>query len=87
MKIKYSPQKANHDTVINIVDDNTIIIDDIEYNFDTASVAWPNIAMQTNHAILSAYRDETGELFIEVLRQYTNTTADWDTGDYHDFNR
>lgn len=99
MKIKYSPMKWNpyaknrfaeyikENTEIEIVNENTIRIDGIEYSFDNASITWPDVYEQTNGSILEAHRDETGELYLTVRRSYTDNCSEWDTGDYHDFNR
>jgi len=88
MMIKYSPVKSDtEDTSIKYVDENTIIIDGEEYQFDSNSVIWPTIYDDTNGKILDAYVNDNGELYITVRRFYTGSCSDWDTGDYHDFNR
>jgi len=93
MKIKYIPVYDTYNTVIEYIDESTIKIDDELYEFDTESVEWPDIFTQTNGKITSARRDETGELYIEVVRTYYYENAgavipqpEWDTGDYHDIN-
>ena len=84
MKIKYSPIKSdNVDTVIEPIDENTVKIDDEQYEFDFDSVLWPDIQEQTKGAINSAYR-ANGELYLEIRRYYTYSCSLWDTGDYHD---
>lgn len=94
MKIKYIPVYSNYNTVIEYIDENTIKIDDELYEFDTESVEWPDIYTQTNGKITSARRDETGELYLDVIRKYYYEDAGavipqpiWDTGDYHEINR
>ena len=93
MKIKYIPVYDTYNTVIEYIDESTIKIDDELYEFDTESVEWPDIYTQTNGKITSARRDETGELYIEVVRTYYYENAgavipqpEWDTGEYHDIN-
>ena len=81
MRIKYSPQKADHDTIINVIDENTVSIDGAEHSFDAESVAYPDIAQETQCAILEAHR-ENGELFLTVLRQYTTSWQEWYCADY-----
>ena len=84
MKIKYSPIKSgNVDTIIEPIDENTVRINDEQYEFDTDSVVWPDIQEQTKGAINSAYR-ANGELYLEIRRYYTYSCSLWDTGDYHD---
>ena len=83
MRIKYSPQKAEHDTIINVIDENTVSIDGAEHSFDAESVAYPDIAQETQCAILEAHR-ENGELYLTVLRQYTGSCSAWDDGQYHE---
>lgn len=81
MKIKYSPVHANKDTIIAAVNENTLHIDGVEYEFDTESVTWPDIATQTEGVILEAYR-ESGELYVTVRRFYSGSCSGWDTGAY-----
>lgn len=84
MKIKYSPIKSdNVDTVIEPIDENTVKIDDEQYEFDFDSVLCPDIQEQTKGAINSAYRVDN-ELYLEIRRYYTYSCSLWDTGDYHD---
>jgi len=84
MKIKYSPIKSdNIDTIIEPVDENTVKIDEEQYEFDPNSVVWPSIQEQTKGAINSAYRVDN-ELYLEIRRYYTYSCSLWDTGDYHD---
>ena len=88
MRIKYSPVKSDtEDTNIQFIDEKTILIDGEEYQFDSDSVIWPTIYNDTNGKILDAFVDDNGELCITVRRFYTCSCQDWDTGDYHDFNR
>ncbi len=89
MKIKYSPvRNDSENTEIKILNENTIQIDEEVYEFDPASVEWPEIAEQTEFRILEAKRDEKGELWLVVRRFYTQLAwPDWDTGSYHDINR
>ena len=83
MRIKYSPQKAGHDTVIKYVDNDTISIDGVEHGFDAESVQYPDIAQETNCAILEAHR-EGEELYLTVLRQYMVSCSNFDDGKYHE---
>ena len=83
MRIKYSPQKAEHDTIIKVIDENTVNIDGIEHSFDADSVAYPDIAQETQWAILEAHREDD-ELYLTVLRQYTGSCSEWDDGQYHE---
>jgi len=81
MRIKYSPQKAEHDTVIKIIDGNTISIDGIEDGFDSESLNYPGIATETDFRILEAHR-EKGELYLTIIRQYTTSWQEWYSADY-----
>jgi hypothetical protein len=85
MKIKYSPVHTDRqNTIIKYIDGNTIMIDGKTYEFDLESVAWEDIAEQTDYLILDAKR-LNGELWITIRRYYTDIRRpDWDTGDYHD---
>ena len=83
MRIKYSPQKAGHDTIIKVIDENTVSIDGIEHGFDAESVAYPDIAQETQYAILEAHR-ENGELFLTVLRQYRTSWREWYSDEYQE---
>ena len=83
MHIKYSPQKAEHDTIINVIDDNTISINGVAHGFDAESISYPDIAQETQCAILEAHRED-GELYLTVLRQYTGSCSEWDDGQYHE---
>lgn len=82
MKIKYSPCSTNKETTIEVIGDNTLRIDGVDYEFDAESVTWPDISQQTENIILEAYR-EAGELYVTVRRFYSGTCSGWDTGDYH----
>jgi len=84
MRIKYSPQKAEHDTVIKIIDENTISINGEEYGFDSESIEWPSIAIDTNYKILEAHR-ENEELYLTVLRQYSQSWQEWYSENYQEF--
>ena len=83
MNLKYSPCKHDRDTLITVMDDNSLSIDGEVYEFDPMDVAWPTIAQDTNGVILEAHR-EGGELFCTVRRFYSGGCGDWDTGDYHE---
>jgi len=85
MKIKYSPVHTdNKNTIIEYVDENTIMIDGEKYEFDPESVDWDNIATQTDYLIMDAKRID-GELWLTIRRYYTDIRRpDWDTGGYHD---
>lgn len=82
MKIKYSPCHTNKDTEIEAASENTLRIDDTDYEFDLESVTWPEISTQTEGVILEAHR-EANELFVTVRRFYSGSCSGWDTGDYH----
>jgi len=81
MRIKYSPQKANHDTIIKVIDENTVSIDGVDHGFDPDAVSFPAIGKETNYAVLEAHR-ENGELYLTVLRQYTTSWQEWYSKDY-----
>ena len=81
MRIKYSPQKADHDTIIKVIDENTVSVDGVEHEFDPESVSFPYVAQETQYAVLEAHR-ENGELFLTVLRQYTTSWQEWYSPDY-----
>ncbi len=80
MKIYFSPCKSDKETSIKVIDSNTIDIDGEVFSFDTASIAWENLAEVTNNKILDAYRKD-GELFIKILRFY-KYACPWDTATY-----
>jgi hypothetical protein len=85
MKLKYSPiYNDNQNTIIEYIDENTILIDGETYEFDLNTVIWDDISAQTNGAILEVKRVD-GELCLTVRRYYIDIISpDWDTGDYHD---
>ncbi len=80
MKIWYSPCKTGKETSIEIVNENKIIIDGFDFEFDANSIYWQDIYSQTEGKILDARRIN-GELHLKVLREYEKTCP-WDTGDY-----
>jgi hypothetical protein len=80
MKIWYSPCKTGTETQIKFINENTINIDGEDYEFDLNSIVFPDIAQQTNNAILDAKRID-GELYLKVFRGYTDSCP-WDTGTY-----
>ena len=82
MYIKYSPCKSNIDTSFQIIDDNTIIINGEEYEFDISSISWPDIRNQTNGSILEAHRESDGSLYLTIIRKYTDSCVLWDNGSY-----
>lgn len=94
MRIKYSPIKWNPyakldvfpDTEIQYINENSIKIDGVLFEFDPESVEWPDIFEQTNEIIIEAKRDESNELLLEIRRFFTES-REWDTGDYHVINR
>ena len=57
MQIHYSPCKAHHDTIIQVLSEDKLVIDGTEYEFDPDSVIWPDINAQTDGKILEAKRD------------------------------
>jgi hypothetical protein len=85
MKLKYSPiYNDNQNTIIEYIDENTILVDGETYEFDLDTVIWDDISAQTNGVILEVKRVD-GELCLTVRRYYTDIISpDWDTGDYHD---
>jgi len=83
MRIKYSPCKSYRDTVIKVIGENTITIDGDDHAFAADSVSWPDIFAETNGAIIEAHRED-GELCLTVLRFYSQSCSDWDSGNYHD---
>ncbi len=83
MRIKYSPCKHDHDTSIRVIDGNTLQIDGKPYEFPSDAVTFPDIAIQTGGAILEAHR-EGGELYLTVLRFYSGSCTEWDTGAYQE---
>ena len=95
MKIKYSPCKWNPnsahnfpagtkpDTQIKVLNDDSIEIDGKSFEFDPASVEWPDIHTQTNSLISEAHRED-GELFLTIRRFYTYSCSGWDTGTFWD---
>jgi hypothetical protein len=85
MKLKYSPVHSTKDTIIEATGENTLRIDGEDYEFDLASVTWPEIRKQTEDAILEAHR-ENGELFVVVRRYYSGSCNAWDTAEYWEVN-
>lgn len=83
MKLKYSPCHSNRDTIIEVTGENTLRVDGEDYEFDIASVAWPEIREQTESVILEAHR-ENGVLFVTVRRFYSGSCTGWDTAQYHE---
>ena len=93
MQIKYSPvmfnayspacMNINPNTEIKYVDENTINVDGLDYEFDSNSIQFPNINVDTLGVIISAIRDT--ELHLTVRRFYSNDCSTWDTGMESDF--
>lgn len=95
MKIKYSPclwnPNAAHnfsegtlpDTTVVVKDENTLIIDGEDHEFDESAVTFPMIAQDSGGRIPEAHR-ENGELYVTVRRFYTGSCSAWDDGQYHD---
>ena len=83
MHIKYSPCNGKKNTDITVKDATTIVIDGEEYVFDADGVQWPSVAKETDGAILEAHR-ENGELYLTVMRFYSGSCSEWDTGKYHE---
>ncbi len=82
MYFKYSPQFAQADTRIEMIDDNTLEVDGEQYSFDPSLVEY-----DPSGPILEAHRDSTGELYVTVLRQYnTNGWPSWDDMQFHSAN-
>lgn len=93
MNLKYSPvvwnpnasHKANvlPDTTMSVADENTLIVDGVDYEFAPTDVAWDDPATATDGVILDASRDTNGMLCLVVRRYYTGTRPSWDDGDWH----
>jgi hypothetical protein len=62
---------------------NKLAIDGNDYEFESDDVQWPDIAKDTDCAILEAHR-ECGQLYLTVLRVYSGTSTEWDSGKYHE---
>jgi hypothetical protein len=85
MKLKYSPVHSNKDTFIEAIGENALRIDGEDYEFDIASVTWPEIREQTEGIILEAHRED-GELFCTIRRFYSGSCSGWDTAEYWEVN-
>ena len=81
----YSPacMNINPNTEIKYVNENTINVDGLDYEFDSNSIQFPNINVDTQGVIISAIRDT--ELHLTVRRFYSNDCSTWDTGMESDF--
>lgn len=82
MKLKYSPISSSRNTAITIPSVDAIEIDGELYEVRSDAVAWPDIAEQTQDAILEAHRED-GELCLTILRRYSGARPQWDDGQYH----
>ncbi len=82
MKIWYSPCKTGAETQIEIKDNNTVIIDGEEFEFDSG-VLWEDVSFLTNNKILEAKR-VNNELYLKVFRGYADSCP-WDSGTYHTY--
>lgn len=85
---EYAEIQALPETTFKYQDENTLLIDDEPFEFDS-SVEFPDIHTLTNGYISEAHRDlTTNELYITARRFYAEGTdiRSWDTGDYHDAN-
>ena len=82
MKLKFgpcrwNPHAAHHfpgalpDTVIEVVDANTLRIDGQDYEFPADGVSCPDIREQTNGVIEEAHRDADGTLCATVRRFFS----------------
>jgi hypothetical protein len=83
MNLKYSPCKSGTDTIIKVLDSDTLQIDGEPYEFSPLDVQWPDISEQTGGVIQEAHRED-GELFVTVRRFYTQECASWDTAEFHE---
>jgi len=83
----YANIKASPDTTIEYVSENELLIDGKSYEFDPESVEFPAVEENTNGLFLGAFRNEQGELHLEVRRFYTRSRLLWDTGAYHEIGR
>jgi len=105
MKIKYSPCNWNPyaasqfdistkpDTDIIVTGDNSLIIDGNEYDFDEATVEWPQkdymkpdsppgLTELTNGRIQEAHRVD-GELYVTIRTFYTGSPPPLADNEYH----
>jgi hypothetical protein len=82
MRVKYSPCKSNIDSVIVVIDTNSITVDGVLHEFDDSDI-FPDICVETEGAILEAHR-ESGILYITIRRFYTGDCHEWDTGEYQE---
>lgn len=84
VNIKYSPCKSEtKNTAIVIRSATDIEVDGVIYTFDFDGIKWPDVAVETDYAIIEAHR-AAGELFLTVRRFYTGSCSDWDSGAFHD---
>ena len=82
MYLRYSPQFAQADTRLAVIDDNTIEVNGEQYSFDPRLVEY-----DPSGPIFEAHRDSTGVLYVTVLRQYsTNGWPSWDDMQFHSAN-
>ncbi len=95
MKLKYgpclwNPHAAHHfpgalpDTVIEVVDENTLRVDGELYEFPADGVACDDIREQTNGVIEEAHRDADGVLCATVRRFFSSPGDElvWYSEDY-----
>ena len=95
MKLKYgpclwNPYAAHHfpgalaDTVIDVVDEDTLRIDGKDYEFPANGVSCPDIREQTGGVIEEAHRDESGVLCATVRRFFSSPGGElaWYSEDY-----
>jgi len=96
MKLKYgpcrwNPHAAHHfpantrpDTVIEVMDENTLRVDGKDYEFPANGVSCPDIREQTNGVIEEAHRDADGTLCVTVRRFFSSPGGElaWYSDDY-----
>ncbi len=95
MKLKYGPRLwnpnaahhfpgANPDTVIEVIDENTLRVDGELYEFPADGVTCDDIREQTGGVIEEAHRDADGVLCVTVRRFFSTPGGEraWYSEDY-----
>jgi len=72
------------ETVIEVVDENTIRVDGELYEFPSDGIECPDIREQTNGVIEEAHRDSDGTLCVTVRRFFSSPGGElaWYSEDY-----
>jgi hypothetical protein len=82
MKICLRPVRSKTATKYEALQKDAIRIDDDVFTFDPSLTSWPNIAEESGGRIMYAYRDESGEVCLELRFLTPNPGSVKSPGEY-----